>query len=129
MLGALNGVDPIPYQINSKDLGKNFYLKLVTSLESYSFVKEKESLALLFEDDELVLLSHIGDPRRHVEKTNYGVNAIEEYLYPVDRSLIEKLSKSLKVEFAVYGEDGRIDRTMTKAQTKYYAEFLEKLPK
>jgi hypothetical protein len=129
MLGGLTGVDPIPQKTILSDGSVLFNIKIVYWQKDWMFIPPNGNLILMFDNGEKVtLVTKEGSaPNRTTGHGEFsGVKVTEIAFYPATKELFEKMSKAKKIDFAVYGERGRVERTLEDTQLKFYAEFLEK---
>lgn len=134
MLGSLMGVDPIPYKITTANGGGRYFIRLNYESDQHDdtgwlFIAQGESLVFLLDGKERLALSTKDGSlqNRTTSLEEIGGATVHEYaLYQVTLKNIKQLAAANTADFAVYGERGRVERSMGQSQIEYYKEFLEK---
>ncbi len=128
MLGGLNGLDPIPYHIKLKNGTENWEIKLVSSQKSWSNFKQGDQLVFLI-DDELVEIAINVTSAKDIDSTNEftGVRAVEHVFIPSSQEFFQKLASAKHVEFAVYSDSSRQERTIHASALEHYQDLINKV--
>jgi hypothetical protein len=130
MLGGLNGLDPIPYHMVSKDGGERWYIKLISSQGSWSNIETGDKLVFLI-DGELTELRINNRSDRNIDSSNQysGVRAVESVTIPSSPEFFRKIAQAKNVEFALYTNKGRQERTLSNSAREHYADLLKEVEK
>jgi len=130
MLGGLNGLDPIPYHMKTKNGDGTWYIKLISEQGSWSNINKGSKLVFLI-DGELIELEINYRSDRNIDSSNEysGVQAVESVNIPASLDLFKKIAQAEEVEFAVYTSKGRQERSLNKSNLEHYADLIKEVGK
>lgn len=128
MLGGLNGLDPIPYVIKTKEGEDEYYIKLVSDQYDWSNISEGDKLLFLVDGNihEMIISQR---SNKDIDSSNEfkGVTATESSFLPTTRDFLNLIANAQEVEFALYTSKGRQERELHEAAKKHYADLLKKI--